>query len=106
MNDLVRCLCRRNSPGLSRHPQLVLLLVVSLLASASTWFYVGRILKPAQVAEAEAHGRPRGNLSDLYPRWLGARELLLHGRNPYSREITVEIQQGYYGRALDPSRLD
>ena len=29
------------------------------------------------------HQRPRGNLSDLYPRWLGARELLLHHRNPY-----------------------
>jgi len=48
--------------------------------------------------------RPRGNLSDLYPRWLGARELLLHGRDPYSPEITREIQRGYYGRELDSSR--
>jgi hypothetical protein len=68
------------------------------------WFYVDRILIGYQRAEAVANDRPRGNLSDLYPRWLGARELLLHRRNPYSEDITLEIQKGYYGRALDPSR--
>lgn len=79
---------------------------LALVASASTWFYVERILKPQQIEDAAAHGRPRGNLSDLYPRWLGARELLLHHRNPYADDITREIQQGYYGRLLDPSRPD
>ena len=79
-------------------------LVLAVLASASTWFYVNRILRAQQIADAAAHNRPRGNLSDLYPRWLGARELLRHGRNPYSAEITREIQQGYYGRPLDPGR--
>ena len=64
------------------------------------------ILRAQQLADAAAHNRPRGNLSDLYPRWLGARELLRHGRNPYSAEITREIQQGYYGRPLDASRAD
>jgi len=63
-----------------------------------------RILPAQQIADAVAHGRPRGNLSDLYPRWLGARELMRHGRNPYSAEVTREIQQGYYGRPLDPGR--
>jgi hypothetical protein len=70
------------------------------------WFYVDRILVGHQVADAIANDRPRGNLSDLYPRWLGARELLLHQRNPYSDEIALEIQKGYYGRVLDPSRPD
>jgi glycosyl transferase family 87 len=68
------------------------------------WFYVNHILVPYQRSDAAAHGRPRGNLSDLYPRWLGARELLLHGRNPYSPEVTREIQVGYYGRELDGNR--
>jgi hypothetical protein len=68
------------------------------------WFYVRHILVPFQLADAAAHDRPRGNLSDLYPRWLGTRELLLHHNNPYSREITREIQVGYYGRELDPNR--
>jgi hypothetical protein len=67
---------------------------------------MNRILRAQQIADAVAHSRPRGNLSDLYPRWLGARELLLHRRNPYSAEVTREIQRGYYGRPLDPARAD
>jgi hypothetical protein len=68
------------------------------------WLWVQAIAIPHQASESVARGIPRGNLSDLYPRWLGARELLLRGRDPYSREITREIQQGYYGREIDPSR--
>jgi Glycosyltransferase family 87 len=70
------------------------------------WFYVQKVLAPHERTEAVIHGWPRGNLSDLYPRWLGARELLLHHRDPYSAEITREIQTGYYGRPLDPTRPD
>ena len=66
--------------------------------------YLQRVVIPHQIVDAALHGRPRGNLSDLYPRWLGARELLLRGRDPYSADITREIQAGYYGRPLDPSR--
>lgn len=78
--------------------------VIAVLMAASVWIYFAAILVPFQKREATAHDHPRGNLSDLYPRWLGARELLRHGRDPYSAEITREIQQGYYGRVLDPSR--
>jgi hypothetical protein len=53
-----------------------------LLFAGSMLFYVQRILVPYQQREDEIHKRPRGSLSDLYPRWLGARELLLHGRDP------------------------
>lgn len=84
----------------------MVVLALAMLASASTWFYFNQIFRAQQVADAAAHGQPRGNLSDLYPRWLGARELLLRGRNPYGAGITREIQQGYYGRALDPTRAD
>ncbi len=70
------------------------------------WFYVQWVLVPYQKSDAAAHGRPRGNLSDLYPRWLGMRELLLHHRDPYSPEVTREIQSGYYGRPLDAGRMD
>lgn len=81
-------------------------LLLALLSAGSMWFYVQRIQIPYQKADAAAHGRPRGNFSDLYPRWLGARELLLRHRDPYSPEVTREIQAGYYGRALDPSRAE
>jgi hypothetical protein len=84
--------------------QPVVGLVLAVVAAASMWFYVIEILRARQIAEAEARQIPRGNLSDLYPRWLGARELLLHHRNPYSREVTLEIQEGYYGRRLDAAR--
>jgi hypothetical protein len=70
------------------------------------WFYVQRVLIPYERTDSAAHQRPRGNLSDLYPRWLGARELLLHHRNPYGDDIAGEIQKGYYGRELDPARPD
>jgi len=96
---------KENSP-LPKGAPFVLALVLAVVASASTWFYMNRILVAQQVADAAAHGTPRGSFSDLYPRWLGARELLRHGRNPYSPEITREIQQGYYGRPLDPARTD
>jgi hypothetical protein len=79
-------------------------LALALLAAVSMWYYVQRIVVPHQEKEAVDRDRPRGNLSDLYPRWLGARELLLRGRDPYSREVTLEIQEGYWGRRLDPSR--
>jgi hypothetical protein len=82
----------------------ILGVLLALLFTGSMWFYVQRVLVPHQRAEAAAHGWPRGNLSDLYPRWLGARELLLHHRDPYSPGLTREIQSGYYGRPLDPGR--
>jgi hypothetical protein len=78
-------------------------LFLALLFAGSMWFYVQHVLIPQQQVEAALYGIPRGNLSDLYPRWLGARELLLHHRDPYSAEVTREIQAGYYGRPLDPA---
>ena len=80
--------------------------MIALLLAASMWFYVQYVLVPYQRADAAAHSRPRGNLSDLYPRWLGARELLLHHRDPYGSDVTREIQAGYYGRPLDPARSE
>jgi Glycosyltransferase family 87 len=74
------------------------------LLAVAMWLWVQDIAIPHQQANAAALGIPRGNLSDLYPRWLGARELLLHGRDPYGTEVTREIQSGYYGRPIDPTR--
>jgi len=44
---------------------------------------------------------PSGN--DFYPRWRGTRALIMEGKDPYSEEVTLEIQQGMYGR---PARED
>lgn len=82
----------------------VWMVITALICCAGVWLFAQRVLIPYQKADAEAHDRPRGNLSDLYPRWVGARERLLLGRDPYSVEVTRDIQVGYYGRPLDPAR--
>jgi hypothetical protein len=82
------------------------LVLAAALCAAGVWTYTDRVLIPHQISDAAVHDRPRGNLSDLYPRWVGAKELLLHGRDPYSPEVSREIQAGYYGRPIDPSRPD
>lgn len=77
-------------------------LVASLLVCFGVWRWAETILVPGFTAQAVARGRPIGNNSDLYPWWLGARELLLHRRDSYSADVTRQIQIGYYGRPLDP----
>jgi hypothetical protein len=89
---------------LRKSAESIIALLLAAMAAASMWFYVIGILRAHQVADAQARQIPRGNLSDLYPRWLGARELLLHRRNPYHRDVALEIQEGYYGRQLNPAR--
>ena len=43
-----------------------------------------------------------GPRSDIYPRWLGSRELSLNGLDPYSERVTQQIQLMYYDRPLAP----
>jgi Glycosyltransferase family 87 len=64
------------------------------------WRWAEGILAPASTQELVAAKWPIGNNSDLYPRWLGAREVLRHGRDPYGADVTREIQTGFYGRPL------
>jgi hypothetical protein len=73
--------------------------LLSLCVSATAWLYVHRILGPW--ADAKDHqGGLKAQLGDLYPRWVGARELLLNGRNPYGSAVSHEIQMAYYGHIV------
>jgi hypothetical protein len=76
-------------------------LAASLLICFGIWRWAETILLPSNTKVAQSKQIPIGNNSDLYPRWLGARESLLHGRDPYSPEMTSEMQAGFYGRPLD-----
>ena len=78
-----------------------LVLAISLVVCFGWWRWAEAILVPSNTFFANAKGIPIGNNSDLYPRWLGAREALLNHRDPYSVEVTREIQRGFYGRYLD-----
>jgi len=75
---------------------------VALVMALGMWYYIHAVLIPYQRQQAATHKAPASrNLGDLFPRWLGARELLLHGRDPYGPEVTREIQIAAYGQVLD-----
>ena len=75
-------------------------LVLSLLVSAITWLYAVRILGPWDRNIGEARDGIKAQRGDLYPRWVGTRELLLHRLNPYGPEVTHEIQMSFYGHIV------
>ena len=77
-------------------------LLLSLCVSATAWLYVHRILEPWAEARDRQQDGIKAQMGDLYPRWVGARELLLNGRNPYSAEVSHEIQMAYYGQIVTP----
>jgi hypothetical protein len=74
----------------------LLWLVLGAVCFASMAFYTTRVWSANQPE----------NFSDLYARWWGAHELLLHGRNPYSPAVSHEIQTVIYGKAVNPSPDD
>ncbi|MEW5961505.1 MAG: glycosyltransferase family 87 protein, partial [Chloroflexota bacterium] len=47
---------------------------------------------------------PGGN--DFFVRWLGGRELIRHGTNPYDRSIAEQAQQAMFGRLTRPEDKD
>ncbi len=73
---------------------------IALLMAAGMWLYVLQIMLPFERQSYAAIGQPE-NVGDLYPSWYGSRELLLRGRDPYSRAIAGEIQTAYFGHPLD-----
>jgi len=80
------------------------LLLFSLLCAAAMWTYWNRLTRDVPVSAPESNTlRPKA-LTDLYPRWYGARELLLYHRDPYGADVSRELQIAFYGRLLDASR--
>jgi hypothetical protein len=93
---------KQNAPAVASSRQLAFL-IIGLLLTCVMWAYCAQLNAMAQ-KRLDSQGFGRRNFSDLYPRWLGSRELLLHRQNPYTESITTEIQRGYYGRPIDPKR--
>ena len=75
-------------------------LVASLLACSVAGLYTSKILEAQDKYMDTTPGGLKAQMWDMYPRWLGARELLLHGRNPYGPDVTHEIQIAYYGHIV------
>ncbi|MFZ0862264.1 MAG: glycosyltransferase 87 family protein [Candidatus Sulfotelmatobacter sp.] len=79
--------------------------MVLLVAIGTSYYYFDLLLPQARLRDAANEmvgGYAYGG--DFYPIWLTGRELLFHGSNPYTQEMTREIQIGLYGRPMDPSR--
>ena len=69
-------------------------------------YYHQGLFMPRVVAVRAAAGLGNGYSfgNDFYQVWLTSQEWQRHGRDPYSPEMTREIQIGLYGRPLDPNR--
>jgi hypothetical protein len=62
------------------------------------WSHMHRSSYAIRPSPDHATAKP---LTDLYPPWLAARELLIHGRDPYGSYVTREIQIAYFGSELE-----
>lgn len=83
------------------------LIVALALAIGTSYYYFGLLLPQARLhyESNEMTGRYRYG-GDFYPIWLSGRELLFHGVNPYTAEMTRAIQIGLFGRPMDRRRTD
>lgn len=96
-------------PGFQDRPSsrfaLLALSLAVLGASAMLYYQVGLFLPRSQeVRETRKLGGGYGFADDLYQIWLTSLEWQQHRTDPYSAEMTCEIQTGLYGRPLDPNR--
>lgn len=76
-------------------------LLLSFFVAGISWLYVHRILVPWTSYLHLQKGYLVAQISDLYSPWVGTRELLLHRRNPYSPEVSHEIQMVFYGHEIN-----
>jgi len=81
-------------------------LALSLFVAATTWLYVHRILNPWRNYLDLEKDKVIAQMGDLYSPWVGAREVLLHRRNPYGPEVTREIQVKFYGHQIHQNYVE
>jgi hypothetical protein len=79
------------------------LILALFLAVGTCYYYFDLLLPRARLADAANEMVGVYDYGgDFYPIWLTGRELLFHGRNPYTQEMTRDIQIGLFGRPMDP----
>jgi hypothetical protein len=81
-------------------------LIFALLIALGTSYYYFDLLLPRARQSDVANDMlgPYAYGGDFYPIWLTGREVLFHGSNPYTPEMTRKIQTGLFGRPMDPHR--
>jgi hypothetical protein len=82
--------------------QGVILLLSVLCAAGMVYYHLFLFVPRAmEVRAVQGFGNGYSFGADFYPIWLTSRQGLLHHRDPYSPEMTRQIQIGLFGRALD-----
>lgn len=79
------------------------LLLVLLAAAGMTYYYLGIFMPHTRATNVT---RPVGRYSfgnDFYPLWLVSRNCTFQRVDPYTTEVTREIQTGIFGRVLSTS---
>src|SRR5437868_6095420 len=79
-------------------------IIVALVMSIGMWAYVFRVANPNIHRQAAISGDRAGDLGDLYPRWYGTRQLVLHNQSPYGQRVSEDLQLAYYGNIKSGSR--
>jgi hypothetical protein len=80
--------------------------IVALAMFIGMWAYVVRVGNPNIHRQAAITGDRAGELGDLYPRWYGTQQLVLHSQNPYGRQVSEGLQLAYYGNNEPSGRRD
>ena len=81
------------------------LILTLLITIGTSYYYFGLLLPRARQRDVANHMVGCCAFGgDFYPIWLTGRGLLRTGINPYTQDMTREIQIGLYGRVMDPAR--
>src|SRR5436190_5334927 len=91
---MTKPLALRQTPG----RLLLAVLGLAVVAIYATWSV--QVLNTRIWHQIEVTGYPFA-ISDLFPRWLGAKALLA-GQDPYSASFAAELHRQYYGRPMSP----
>lgn len=89
-------------PSASRRNRSYILLVISLAVAGCMTYYHLEIFIPHALEVRESQGLGNGYSfgADFYPLWLTSREALLRRADPYSSQMTGQIQTGLFGCQL------
>ena len=82
------------SPNANRKTYLILALLLLILIAVESF----------AIYTTFTSQFPSGN--DFFVRWLGGREYLLHGTNPYDQSVAEEAQRAMFGRLTRPEDKD
>lgn len=81
-----------------------MVLALAIVGAPSMIYYYLELFIPRSHEIAAASGLGGGYFwgNDFHPVWLTARQALVEHTDPYSPEMTRQLQTGVFGRALDP----